>query len=294
MSLQWKFLLHWWAKSVPYWSNSLGSCTKQDNQIYLNKSRSKYRCELQGNWIFLTFGGYTWILTTGKSSNLYRVLLSFYLMTNLTMGSIMDFCFNKITVPLRPSSAFHLKYWSHWKRRSYEVRGARSREKLLCSLGVYKDESLEDLAMCYLILLKVNVPKTLKKKKKGELRDMTETTVIKKCAYSFGRGCWFRPLWKHILSLSMLLMVIIPLAALLSFCTMKSPIFLHGNGSTRQTSVSGPRHRCSSPTLWRTVWQLWPLLHCPEEWSTLQSDLPAAPILSERLKPNLNKKQVLC
>lgn len=165
MSLQWKFLLHWWAKSVPYWSNSLGSCTKQDNQIYLNKSRSKYRCELQGNWIFLTFGGYTWILTTGKSSNLYRVLLSFYLMTNLTMGSIMDFCFNKITVPLRPSSAFHLKYWSHWKRRSYEVRGARSREKLLCSLGVYKDESLEDLAMCYLILLKVNVPKTLKKKK---------------------------------------------------------------------------------------------------------------------------------
>lgn len=57
---------------------------------------------------------------------------------------------------------------------------------------------------------------------------MIETTIINKCAYSFGRECWHSENTSY-LSLFMLLTVIIPLAALLSFCTMNLPVFLHRN-----------------------------------------------------------------
>lgn len=50
-------------------------------------------------------------------------------MTNWNMDNIMAFCFNKITVLLRQSSALQLRYPSHSNQGIYQVRGARSEEK---------------------------------------------------------------------------------------------------------------------------------------------------------------------
>lgn len=52
-----------------------------------------------GNGIFLTFGGCTWIPSTGKTLNFCRFLLSLYLTTNT--DNIVAFCFNKIPIVLR-------------------------------------------------------------------------------------------------------------------------------------------------------------------------------------------------
>lgn len=57
-----------------------------------------------GNGIFLTFGGCTWIPSTGKTLNFCRFLPSLYLTTN--MGNTVAFCFNKIPAALGQSSAF--------------------------------------------------------------------------------------------------------------------------------------------------------------------------------------------
>lgn len=57
-----------------------------------------------GNVIFLTFGGCTWIPSTGKISNFCRFLLSLHLTTN--MDNNVASCFNKIPVLQRQSSAF--------------------------------------------------------------------------------------------------------------------------------------------------------------------------------------------
>lgn len=64
-----------------------------------------------GNGVFLTFGGCTWIPSTSKTLNFCRFLFSLYLTTNI--DNIVVFCFNKIPVLLRQSSAFQLRYWSH-------------------------------------------------------------------------------------------------------------------------------------------------------------------------------------
>lgn len=63
-----------------------------------------------GNVIFLTFGGCTWIPSTGKALNFSRFLLSLHLTTN--MDNNMAFCYNKIPVLLRQSSAFQFRHWS--------------------------------------------------------------------------------------------------------------------------------------------------------------------------------------
>lgn len=116
-----------------------------------------------GNGIFLTFSGCIWIPSTGKTLNFCRLLLSLFLTTN--MDNIVAFCFNKIPVLLRQSSAFQLGYWSHSDQRSYKVNGAGSVEKAHAggfhswgALWGYKHKSLEDF-----ILLKANVPESLKK-----------------------------------------------------------------------------------------------------------------------------------
>lgn len=133
-----------------------------------------------GNVIFLTFGGCTWIPSTGKALNFSRFLLSLHPTTN--MDNNVAFCFNKIPVLLRQSSAFQLRHWSCSEQRSYKVSGAGSWKRSHAQgfpnwRAFWEWESLEDF-----ILLKVNVPQESEKMGR-ELKAMvkltrTESTVL--------------------------------------------------------------------------------------------------------------------
>lgn len=156
-----------------------------------------------GNVIFLAFGGSTWIPSTGKTLYFSRFLLSLYLTTN--MNNIVAFCFKKVPVLLRQSCAFQLRYWSHSEQRSYKVSDKGSGEKAHAqsfhnqgALRGYKHKSLEDF-----ILLKANVPKSLKNGKRAD--SYGETHNYKELSLWFWEGTM--ALWKHIPSLFIFLAV---------------------------------------------------------------------------------------